>query len=59
VPPTRGTFKGTAESELAISVSVQPTQAPIHHEEFLREGHPIKPGSEPPTKAEQFYQQQQ
>jgi len=59
VPPTRGTFKGTAESELAISVSVQPTQAPIRHEEFLRVARPIKPGSEPPTKAEQFYQQQQ
>lgn len=59
VPPTRGTFKGAAESELAISVSVQPTQAPIRHEEFLRVARPIKPGSEPPTKAEQFYQQQQ
>jgi transglutaminase-like putative cysteine protease len=61
VPPTRGTYKGggDGESELAISVSVQPTQAPIRHEEFLRVARPIKPGSEPPTKAEQFYQQQQ
>ncbi len=59
VPPTRGTYKGGGESELAISVSVQPTQAPIRHEEFLRVARPIKPGSEPPTKAEQFYQQQQ
>jgi transglutaminase-like putative cysteine protease len=59
VPPTRGTFKGEAESELAISVSVQPTQAPVRHEEFLRVARPIKPGSEPPTRAEQFYQQQQ
>jgi transglutaminase-like putative cysteine protease len=59
VPPTRGTFKGGAESELAISVSVQPTQAPIRHEEFLRVARPIKPGSEPPTRAEQFYHQQQ
>jgi transglutaminase-like putative cysteine protease len=59
VPPTRGTFKGVAESELAISVSVQPTQAPIRHEEFLRVARPIKPGSEPQTRAEQFYQQQQ
>jgi transglutaminase-like putative cysteine protease len=59
VPPTRGTYKGGAESELGISVSVQPTQAPIRHEEFLRVAHTIKPGSEPPTRAEQFYQQQQ
>jgi len=59
VPPTRGTFKGDAQSELAISVSVQPTQAPIRHEEFLRVARPIKPGSEPPTRAEQFYHQQQ
>jgi transglutaminase-like putative cysteine protease len=59
VPPTRGTFKGGAESELAISVTVEPTQAPIRHDEFLRVARPIKPGSEPPTKAEQFYHQQQ
>jgi transglutaminase-like putative cysteine protease len=59
VPPTRGTYKGGAESELAISVSVQPTQAPIRHEEFLRVARAIKPGSEPPTRAEQFYHQQQ
>ncbi|HEY2070449.1 MAG TPA: transglutaminase family protein [Rhizomicrobium sp.] len=59
VPPTRGTFKGGAQSELAISVSVEPTQAPIRHEEFLRVARPIKPGSEPPTRAEQFYHQQQ
>ena len=59
VPPTRGTYKGDAQSELAISVSVQPTQAPVRHEEFLRVARPIKPGSEPPKRAEQYYQQQQ
>jgi transglutaminase-like putative cysteine protease len=59
VPPTRGTYKGDAQSELAISVSVDPTQAPIRHEEFLRVARPIKPGTERPTKAEQFYHQQQ
>ena len=59
VPPTRGTYKGGADSELAISVSVQPTQAPVRHEEFLRVARAIKPGSEPATRAEQFYQQQQ
>ncbi len=59
VPPTRGTFKGGAETELAISVSVQPTQAPVRHEEFLRVARAVKPGAVDPTKAEQFYQQQQ
>jgi transglutaminase-like putative cysteine protease len=59
VPPTRGTYKGDAQSELAISVSVQPTQAPIRHEEFLRVARPIKPGLDKPAKAEQFYHQQQ
>jgi transglutaminase-like putative cysteine protease len=59
VPPTRGTYKGGADSELAISVSVQPAQAPVRHEEFLRVTRPIKPGSEKPTRAEQFYHQQQ
>ncbi len=59
VPPTRGTYKGDADSELAISVSVQPTQAPVRHEEFLRVARPIKPATEKTTKAEQFYHQQQ
>jgi transglutaminase-like putative cysteine protease len=59
VPPTRGTFKGSAESELAIAVSVQPTQAPMRHEEFLRVARTIKPPVENPAKAEQFYHQQQ
>ncbi|HEY8948317.1 MAG TPA: transglutaminase family protein [Rhizomicrobium sp.] len=59
VPPTRGTYKGGAQSELAISVSVQPTQAPVRHEEFLRVARPIKPGTDAPTRAEQFYHQQQ
>ncbi|HWA31207.1 MAG TPA: transglutaminase family protein, partial [Rhizomicrobium sp.] len=59
VPPTRGTYKGGADSELAISVSVQPTQAPVRHEEFLRVARPLRPGGEKPTRAEQFYHQQQ
>jgi transglutaminase-like putative cysteine protease len=58
VPPTRGTYKGGAgESELAISVSVQPTQAPVRHEEFLRVARLARPLTT--TKAEQFYHQQQ
>ncbi len=59
VPPTRGTFKGNAKSELGIAVSVQPTQAPIRHEEFLRVARPMVPETEKPAKAEQFYHQQQ
>jgi transglutaminase-like putative cysteine protease len=59
VPPTRGTYKGNAESELAIAVSVQPTQAPIRHEEFLRVARPMAQGAEKPARAEQFYHQQQ
>ena len=59
VPPTRGTYKGGAQSELAISVSVQPTQAPIRHEEFLRVARSFEPVSAPPNRAEQFYHQQQ
>ncbi len=58
VPPTRGTFKGRADTELAIAVSVQPTQAPVRHEEFLRVARTIKLPVEGP-KAEQFYHQQQ
>ncbi len=57
VPPTRGTFKGDAESELAISVTVEPTQAPTRHEEFLRVARPMKPRT--PSNAERAYQQQQ
>ena len=34
VPPTRGTYKGMAESELSISVGIEPTQAPVRHEDF-------------------------
>ena len=59
VPPTRGTYKGDADSELAISVSVQPTQAPLRHEEFLRVARPIKPSADKSIRAEQFHHQQQ
>jgi transglutaminase-like putative cysteine protease len=59
VPPTRGTYKGSAQSELAISVSVQPARAPIRHEEFLRVAQAMKPGAEQAKRAEQYQQQQQ
>jgi hypothetical protein len=57
VPPTRGTFKGAAESELAVAVSVAPTSAPVRHEEFLRVARTIRP-AEINRSAEAEQQQQ-
>ncbi len=59
VPPTRGTFKGDAESELAIALSVEPTQAPVRHEEFLRVARPLKQAVPSAAAAERLYHQQQ
>ncbi len=59
VPPTRGTFKGDAESELAIAVTVEPTQAPVRHEDFLRVARPMKPRDPGAATAERLYHQQQ
>ncbi len=56
VPPTRGTYKGGAESELAIAVSVEPTQAPARHEDFLPVTRPMSPT---PSMPERLYHQQQ
>ena len=59
VPPTRGTFKGDAESELAVAVTVEPTSAPVRHEEFLRVARPISATKEKTGPTEQAYFQQQ
>lgn len=59
VPPTRGTFKGVAESELAIAVSVETAQAPVRHEDFLRVARPISSPVPTPSVPERLYQQQQ
>jgi transglutaminase-like putative cysteine protease len=59
VPPTRGTFKGGAESELAIAVSVEPTQAPVRHEDFLRVARPMSSPPPTPSMPERLYHQQQ
>jgi transglutaminase-like putative cysteine protease len=59
VPPTRGTFKGEAQSELAIAVAVEPTQAPIRHEEFLRVARPMSAAQPTPSMPERLYHQQQ
>jgi transglutaminase-like putative cysteine protease len=34
VPPTRGVFKGTAESELSVAVQVKPPDEPVSEEEM-------------------------
>jgi hypothetical protein len=59
VPPTRGTFKGGADSELAIAVAVEPTQAPIRHEDFLRVARPMSTPQPTPSMPERLYHQQQ
>ena len=59
VPPTRGTYKGGAESELAISVAVEPTQAPVRHEDFLRVARPMSAPRATPSMPEHLYHQQQ
>jgi transglutaminase-like putative cysteine protease len=59
VPPTRGTFKGDADSELAIAVSVEPAQAPIRHEDFLRVARPMASPQPTPSMPERLYHQQQ
>ena len=59
VPPTRGTLKGDAETELAIAVSVEPTQAPVRHEEFLRVARPLKRMPPGDSATERAYHQQQ
>jgi transglutaminase-like putative cysteine protease len=59
VPPTRGVLKGTAESELAIAVSVVPTAAPVRHEDFLRIARPMDAPKPTPSMPERLYQQQQ
>jgi transglutaminase-like putative cysteine protease len=59
VPPTRGTFKGVSESELAIAVAVEPTQAPIRHEDFLRVARPMSKPPPTPSMPERLYHQQQ
>jgi transglutaminase-like putative cysteine protease len=58
VPPARGTFKGDAESELAVAVNVEPTSAPIRHEEFLRVARPMSTTTGKITLAERQQQQQ-
>jgi transglutaminase-like putative cysteine protease len=59
VPPTRGTFKGDAGSELGVAVTVEPTAAPVRHEEFLRTARPIMAAEKTTSPERHYYQQQQ
>jgi len=45
VPPSRGVFKGDAESELEVAVSVRQTKTAAAEPEFLRTGRPVISGS--------------
>ncbi len=45
VPPSHGVFKGGAESELEVAVSVRQTRTAAAEPEFLRTGRPVISGS--------------
>lgn len=64
VTPVRGVFKGPANSELAVSVSVRPAQAPARRDDFLRVVRPMsriiaRQGPSPFDAQQQQQQQQQ
>ena len=44
VPPSRGVYKGEAESELAVGVSVRRARAALAEPEFLRTAKPAFAG---------------
>jgi len=62
VPPSRGVYKGEAESQLAVGVSVRKARAAISDPEFLRVSGPM-PRNGPPNRRAQpgsaAYEQQQ
>ena len=64
VPPSRGVFKGDAESALEVAVSVRQTRTAAAEPEFLRTGRPVISGTARRRLAaeaaeEQLQQQQQ
>ena len=59
VPPTRGTYKGGADSELSIAVSLEPSQAPVRHEDFLKVARPMTSPTPTPSMPERLDHQQQ
>ena len=59
VPPGRGVFKGPANSELAVAVTVTPAQAPRRRDDFLRVVRPMAARVERPAASSFDAQQQQ
>ncbi|MBI1210952.1 MAG: transglutaminase family protein [Alphaproteobacteria bacterium] len=59
VPPARGVFKGPANSELAVAVTVTPAQAPRRRDDFLRVVRPMPKRAERPAAPSVHAQQQQ
>jgi len=63
VPPSRGVYKGEADSQLAVGVSVRRARAALSDPEFLRLPKPSPSGlrrrPQPGTTAQQQQQQQQ
>lgn len=58
VPPSRGVYKGEAESQLSVGVSVRKARAAISEPEFLRVSHPAaRGGSRRPSAAALIEQQ--
>jgi transglutaminase-like putative cysteine protease len=51
VPPSRGVYKGEAESQLAVGVSVRKARAAISEPEFLRVSRPTSRNSAPGRRA--------
>ncbi len=61
VPPTRGVYKGDAESELSVSVTVSPSNAPLPQPEppsIVIQSRPMFAPRNPRTEHEQQQQQQ-
>jgi transglutaminase-like putative cysteine protease len=59
VPPARGVYKGSANSELAVAVTVQPSQSPRRQEDFLRVVRTVTRASSPQAASAIDIQQQQ
>jgi transglutaminase-like putative cysteine protease len=58
VPPTRGVFKGTADTKLRVGVGVYPTEQLPHDEELIELSH-VENVDQPPVEDVQQQQQQQ
>jgi transglutaminase-like putative cysteine protease len=59
VPPTRGVFKGLAQSEMSVGVQVSPTEAPPPEEEMTRMTTWVAPAPVEDDSQQQQQQQQQ